>query len=183
MYQDLSQFNAPKDYMGRPAWLAQLWWIVQGSLFLWSPQFMYGWRRFLLRLFGARIGKNVIIRPTVKIQFPWKLSIGDNSWIGDEAYLYNLSEIKIGANTVISQRSYLCAGSHDYTKKDFPFILKPINVDDEVWVAANVFIAPGVSIGKGAVVGARSSIFKDLEGGYVYVGNPAKKIKKREASK
>jgi putative colanic acid biosynthesis acetyltransferase WcaF len=91
-------------------------------LFRTSPQFLYGWRNFLLRLFGAKIGKKVIIRPSVKITYPWKLSIGDYSWIGDDVDLYTLGEIDIGNHVVISQRSYLCTGSHDYFKQIFQFI-------------------------------------------------------------
>src|SRR4051812_46747933 len=111
--QDLSEFRLPEHFRGRPAWLVQLWWLVQSTLFGLSPQFMYGWRRFLLRLFGARIGDKVLVRPTARITYPWKVSIGNHSWIGDEAILYSLGEIEIGANVVISQRSYICTGSHD----------------------------------------------------------------------
>ena len=140
---------------------------------------MYNWRNFLLRLFGAKIGKNVIIRPTARITYPWKLSIGDHSWIGDHVDLYTLGEIIIGSNAVISQRSYLCTGSHDSTKLDFPIYAKAIVIEDGVWVATDVFIAPGVTIHKNAVVGARSSVFNDLDAGYVYIGSPAKPIKPR----
>jgi putative colanic acid biosynthesis acetyltransferase WcaF len=100
-YQKLSQFKLPKDFRGKPGWYVQLWWIVQDTLFRWSPQFMYGWRRLLLRLFGAKVGKNVIIRPTAKITYPWKVKIGDYSWIGDDVVLYSLGEIVIGDNVVI----------------------------------------------------------------------------------
>ena len=180
MYQDLSKFKLPKNFRGKPGWYVQLWWIVQDTLFRWSPQFMYGWRRFLLRLFGAKIGKNVIIRPTAKITFPWKIKIGDYSWIGDDVVLYSLGEIEIGNNVVISQRSYICTGSHDYTKIDFPIFAKKIAIEDEVWLATDVFVAPGVKIGKGTIVGARSSVFKDLPPGKVCIGNPAKPIKDRK---
>ena len=177
--QDLSKFKLPKNFRGKPGWYVQLWWIVQDTLFRWSPQFMYGWRRFLLRLFGAKIGKKVLIRPTAKITFPWKVRIGDYSWIGDDVVLYSLGEIEIGNNVVISQRSYICTGSHDYTKIDFPIFAKKIIIEDEVWLATDVFVAPGVKIGKGTVVGARSSVFKDLPPGKICIGNPAKPIKDR----
>src|ERR1700687_2685472 len=101
--QNLSQYKIPKTFRGRPAWFVQLWWIVQATLFRWSPQFLYGWRRWLLRRFGARIGQGVIIRPTAEITYPWKLSIGDWAWIGDNVTLYTLGEISIGENTVVSQ--------------------------------------------------------------------------------
>jgi len=179
MYQNLVKFKLPSGFRGRPSWFVQLWWIVQDTLFRWSPQFMYGWRRFLLRLFGAKVGKKVLIRPTAKVTFPWKVRIGDYSWIGDDVVLYSLGEIEIGDNVVISQRSYICTGSHDYTKVDFPIFAKKVVIEDEVWLATDVFVAPGVKIGRGTVVGARSSVFKDLPPGKVCIGNPAKPVKDR----
>ena len=177
--QDLNEFKIPKAFRGKNVVIVQLWWLIQGTLFRLSPQFMYNWRRFLLRLFDAKIGKNVVIRPTVKITYPWKVQIGDYSWIGDNVTLYSLGNIEIGKNTVISQKSYLCTGSHDYTKNDFPIHAKKITIGDECWIATDVYIAPEINIGKGAVVGSRSSVFKDLEGGKIYMGSPAKFIKNR----
>jgi putative colanic acid biosynthesis acetyltransferase WcaF len=145
-----------------------------------SPQVFYGWRRFLLRFFGADIGDNVIIRSSVRITYPWKVKIGDYSWIGDDVVLYSLGEIEIGKNTVVSQRSYLCTGSHDYCKIDFPIYSKKILVEDECWLATDVFVGPGVIIKKGAVVGARSSVFSDLNSNSVYVGSPVRFVKKRK---
>ena len=133
----------------------------------------------MLRLFGAKIGKKVIVRPSVRITYPWKLTVGDYSWVGDHVDLYTLGEIKIGNNAVISQRTYLCTGSHDFTKIDFPIYAKPILIEDCVWVATDVFVAPGVTIHKNTVVGARSSVFNNLAADYVYVGSPAKPIKPR----
>ncbi|MEN8669496.1 MAG: colanic acid biosynthesis acetyltransferase WcaF, partial [Ketobacter sp.] len=107
MYQDLNSFKLKPGERGRSAWIVQLWWIVQPVLFGMSPQFMFGWRRFLLRLFGARIGKGVLIRPSARITYPWKIEIGDYSWIGDNTMLYSLGLISIGRNVVVSQSSYL----------------------------------------------------------------------------
>ena len=112
--------------------------------------------------------------------FPWKVEIGDYTWIGDDVVLYSLEEIKIGKNVIISQRSYICTGIHDYTSESFDIYAKPIIIEDEVWIATDVFVAPGVKIGKGAVIGARSSVFHDLECAYIYVGSPAKRLRKRE---
>jgi putative colanic acid biosynthesis acetyltransferase WcaF len=178
-YQDLSLFNMPATFRGKPAWWVQLWWMVDSLLIQPSPQIAYGWRRFWYRMFGAQIGKKVIIRPSVKITYPWKVSIGDYSWIGDQTVLYSLGEIKIGNHVVVSQQSYLCTGSHDYSKPTFDIFNAPIVIEDEAWIATDVYIGPGVTIGKGALIGARSSVFKSLDGGYIYVGNPAKKIKER----
>ena len=178
-YQDLSAFRLPENFRGRPGGLVQAWWLVQWFLFRPSPQAFYGWRRFLLRLFGARIGRQVLIRPTAWVTFPWKLSIGDYAWIGDEVVLYCLGEISIGAHTVISQRSYLSAGSHDYEQPDFPILAPPITIGEQAWLATDVFVGPGVRIGAGAVVGARSSVFKDLPAGMICYGNPAIPVRPR----
>lgn len=179
IFQRLSAFRLPVGFRGRGAINTQFWWIVQSTIFAWSPQFMYSWRNFLLRCFGAKIGKGVIIRPSAQITYPWKLVVGDNSWIGDDVVLYTLGEIEIGSNSVVSQRSYLCAASHDYTKPEFPIWSKKIVIEDECWLATDVYVAPGITIGKGTVVGARSSVFKNLPCGMVCVGSPAKPIKER----
>lgn len=178
-FQNLDKFKLPKNFRGRGAIIVQLWWLVQGVLFRTSPQFMYGWRRFLLRLFGAKVGKNVIIRPTARVTYPWKVSIGDHSWIGDDVVLYSLGEIEIGNNVVISQKSYICTGSHDYLSEDFSIFEKKITIHDKCWLATDVFVAPGVTIQEGSVVGSRSSVYKDLKPNKVYVGNPAKETKDR----
>jgi len=180
MYQNLKTFKVPKGFRGKSKFIVQLWWIIQGTLFRLSPQFMYGWRRFLLRLFGADIGEKVLIRATVKTLYPWKLTIGDWSWIGDDVTLYNMANINIGENCVVSQKSYLCTGSHDYTKHSFDIFAKPINIQDEVWVASNVFIAPDMTIGTGTVVGFGSTVNKDLPPKMICYGNPAKAIKPRQ---
>jgi putative colanic acid biosynthesis acetyltransferase WcaF len=177
--QDLSQFKLPENFRGRNSIIVQLWWLCDFLFFRPSPQILYSWRSFLLRLFGAKVGKNVIIRPSVKITYPWKIEIGDFAWIGDDVVLYSLGTIKIGKNAVISQKSYLCAASHNYNSLSFDIFSKPIIIEDEVWIATDVFIAPGVTVGKGAVVGARSSVFKSIEGGFIYSGNPLKSVKKR----
>jgi putative colanic acid biosynthesis acetyltransferase WcaF len=149
-------------------------------LFRTSPQFLYGWRRLLLRCFGAKIGKKVIIRPTARITYPWKVSIGDYSWIGDEVVLYSLGDIIIGRNSVISQRSYLCTGTHDYNSQNFRIYAENIDIGSKCWLATDVYVAPGVTIEEGVVVGARSSVFSDLDKYKVYVGSPAKRIKNRK---
>jgi putative colanic acid biosynthesis acetyltransferase WcaF len=177
--QDLKTFRLPPDFRGRSGLVVQLWWFVQAVFFRGSPQVMYGFRRWLLRLFGARIGKGVIVRPNVTIPYPWKLQIGDYSWIGDHAVLYCFAKITIGKNVVISQKSYLCAGTHDYRSPGFDIQAFPIVIEDEAWLAADVFVAPGITVGRGAVVGSRSSVFGDLPGMMVCVGSPARPIHAR----
>jgi len=177
--QDLGSFRLPDNFRGRPAWFVQLWWLVQATLFNLSPQIFYGWRRWLLRLFGAKIGRGVLLRPSVEITYPWKVSIGDWSWIGDNVSLYSLGEIEISDNVVISQNSYLCTGSHDFMKPSFDIFAKKIVVESESWIAANVFVAPGVRIGRGAVVGACSTVLHDLPSKMVCHGNPARPMRPR----
>lgn len=177
--QDLASAVVPPGFRGRPRWFVQLWWIVQTALFHASPQALYGWRRFLLRAFGARIGKNVRIRPSVSITYPWKLSIGDWSWVGDHATLYTLGEISIGEHAVVSQHVYLCAASHDYKRPTFDIYAQPIQIEPESWLAAQVFVGPGVTIGRGAVVGACSVVLKDVPPGMVCAGNPLRVLKPR----
>lgn len=177
--QNLDEFRLPSGFRGRPGWYVQLWWIIEALFFHTSPQFMYGWRRMLLRCFGAKVGKNVMLRSSVHIQFPWKVSIGDYSWIGDDVVLYSLGKIVIGKNVVISQKCYLCAGTHNYKRVDFPIRNPPIIIEDECWLATDVFVAPDISIGCGTVVGARSSVFKSLPARKVCIGSPAVVIKDR----
>ena len=178
MYQDLKNFK-PKGFRGKTIFHAQTWLFVQSILFRLSPQFMYGWRNFLLRLFGAKIGKKVRIRPTVRVFNPWKLSIGNWSWIGDDVTLVNAANINIGENTVISQNSFLAAGDHDFSSSSFDVNLRPIKIEDEVWISSDVFIAGGVTIGFGTVVGYRSTVNKNLPPKMICYGNPAKPIKPR----
>jgi putative colanic acid biosynthesis acetyltransferase WcaF len=177
--QDLSLYKTPKGFRGKSKWTVQLWWITYALFFKPSPQIFYGWRRFLLRSFGAKVGKNVILRPSLQVTYPWKVSIGDNSWIGDDVVLYSLGEIEIGSNTVISQRSYICTGSHDYSSESFDIYSKKITIGNKCWLATDVYVAPSITIGDFTVVGARSSVFSDLPPNKVCVGSPAKPIKDR----
>lgn len=178
-FQDLSRFSLPPGFRGRTAINVQLWWIVQATLFRWSPQCAYGFRNAILRAFGATVGKSVIIRPSVTFTYPWKVAIGDYAWVGDDVVLYSLGEIEIGAHAVVSQSSYLCAADHDYTQPDFPIRSRKLTIGPGAWIAADVFLAPGVTIGAGAVIGARSSVFKDMPAGMVCFGYPCVAVRKR----
>jgi putative colanic acid biosynthesis acetyltransferase WcaF len=180
--QDLSRTTVPPGFRGRPAWFVQIWWVVQSLFFHCSPQVFYGWRRFLLRLFGAKVGKGVLLRPSVTVTYPWKVTLGDWSWVGDHVTLYSLGEILIGENAVVSQHSYLCTGAHDYTRPTFDLYSKPIRVEPESWVAAHVFVGPGVTIGRGAVVGACSVVLKDVPAGMICAGNPLRVLRPRPSS-
>ena len=179
LYQDLSKFKVPEFFRNKSIWTIQLWWIVEAMLFHTSPQFLFGWRCFLLRFFGAKIGRNVKIRSSASITYPWNLSIGDHSWIGDDCTLYNLDKIVIGSNVALAHKVYLNTGGHDYKKITFDIFSKPIVIEDECWITNDVYIAPGVTIGKGAIIGARSTVLHDMPPGMICVGTPAKPNKKR----
>lgn len=155
------------------------WWI--GCFFLFKPSLrpMYTWRRWVLRLYGAKLGDHVCIHRSSRIEFPWNLEMGRFSCVGDEAWVYNLGKITIGEFTTISQRAFLCAGTHDYTRPEMPLLTPPITIGKGVWIAADAFIGPGVTIGDHAVVGARSVVVKDLPSGMVCAGHPCKPIKPR----
>ena len=113
------------------------------------------------------------MRPTARVTYPWKVKLGHHCWIGDNAELYSLGAITIGENAVISQRSYVCAATHNYRDITFPLVAKPVVVEREAWVAADCFIAPGVTVGAGAVVGARSTVLQSVAPATIVAGQPA----------
>ncbi len=171
---DLRQYDQTGFDRGRPIWYVMLWWLVQGVLFPLSPH-PFNWMRCqLLRLFGARIGKQVLIRPTARFTYPWKVEIGDYSWIGDDVVFYSLESIQIGEQCVISQKSYLCTGSHDAQDPQFGLETAPIAIGNGVWIATDCFIGAGVQIGANALVGARSSVFSSLPEQQVCWGTPCR---------
>ena len=154
-----------------------LWGVTWLLLFRPSPPPFHAWRRLLLRVFGARLGKQVHVYPNVKIWAPWLLTIGDFVGIANGVNLYNMSHITIGDYAVISQGAYLCGGSHDYNTSNFQLIAKPITVGQYAWVCADVFIGLGVTVPEGAVVGARSVVTKSLvQSWVVYAGNPCRQV-------
>lgn len=177
--QDLASFTMPQGFRGASAFKVQLWWLVQSTVFRLSPQFLYSFRASILRFFGAKVGHGCIIRPSATFTYPWKISLGDRVWIGDDVVLYSLGDISVGNDTVISQRCYVCAGDHDYAERSFPIRARPISIGSECWLATDTFVAPGVRISDKCVVGARSGVFSDLSESTICVGTPAKAIKSR----
>lgn len=171
-YVDLRRYDQSDFDRGRSNWYIILWWLVQAIAFPLSLHNFNGFRAWLLRLFGAKIGQNVVIRPTARFTYPWKIAIGDYSWIGDDVVLYSVDLIAIGSHCVISQKSYLCTGSHDIKDPAFGLITAPIEIGNGVWVATDCFIAPGVTIGANSVIGARSSVFRSIPMGRVAWGTP-----------
>ena len=156
-----------------------LWGIVWLILYRPSPKLMHGWRCLLLRIFGAKLGNEVHPYPSSKIWAPWNLEMGDHSCLSEKVDCYCVDKIRIGAHATVSQYSFLCTASHDYTDKAMPLVIAPITIGNYAWVTADVFIAPGVEIGEGAVINARSSVFSSIEPWVVAAGNPAMPIKKR----
>ncbi|MEO0512020.1 MAG: DapH/DapD/GlmU-related protein [Planctomycetota bacterium] len=156
-----------------------LWSVVQLTVFRWSFHDWYRLRNMLLRLFNAKVAPTARLRATVYIEIPWNLTVGDNSIVGDRAILYCLGPVTIGDHVVVSQYAHLCAGSHDFTRPDLPLLRPPIRVGDDVWIAADAFVGPNVTVGEGALLGARASAYTDLEPWTIYGGNPARPIKTR----
>lgn len=144
-----------------------------------TPRVFHPWRCLLLRLFGARLGKAVHPYPSARIWAPWNLEMGDHSCLSEQVDCYCVDKIRIGAHATVSQYSFLCTASHDYRDPSMPLVTAPITIGDRVWVTADVFVAPGVTIGEGAVITARSSVFSDIEPWVVASGNPAKRVKPR----
>jgi putative colanic acid biosynthesis acetyltransferase WcaF len=177
---DLSRWGSPHSFRNKIA--RTVWGTVWLLLFRTSPRVCYTWRSVLLRLFGAEIGKGVRVSPSTKIGMPWRLKIGDWCAIGPGVDCDNDGGVTIGDHTIISQYSYLCSATRDYTRTNLPHTPSPIHVGDQVWICADVFVGPGVTIGQGAVVGARSSVFKNVPPWSIVVGSPARFLKKRELS-
>jgi putative colanic acid biosynthesis acetyltransferase WcaF len=151
-----------------------VWWLLQALVFPLTLHAHHAPRRWLLRWFGAYIGTGVVIRPTARFTYPWKVSIGDYSWIGDDVVFYSLDAITVGCHCVISQNSYLCTGSHDITRPTFTLKTAPITVENGAWVATDCFLGPGVTIGANAVIGARSSVFRPMPAEQICWGSPCR---------
>jgi putative colanic acid biosynthesis acetyltransferase WcaF len=176
---DIASNRAASKYT-RKQLMLRVFWGFGKVVFRFSPRPCFGFRRWLLRCYGAQVGANVNIYPSALIYYPWNLQIGDNSSIGEWALVYNLGTVTIGSRTTISQRVHLCAGTHDYQKPDMPLIKPPIVIGDEVWVCADVFVGPNLTIDHRAIIGAASVVVKDVAASTVVGGNPASILKKRD---
>lgn len=156
-------------------------WAAASPFFRLSPRPLWGFRRWILRSFGARIGRDVHVHPTAKITIPWNLELGDQSAIGDCAKLYALAAIKIEARVTVSQGAHLCAGTHDWRDPAMPLLKLPITICSDAWICADAFVGPSVTIGKNAIVGARAVVMKDVAPSRIVAGNPAREIGERSA--
>lgn len=159
--------------------LRAVWNIVWLVLASWTPPPMHGWRRFLLRLFGARIARTARVYGSARIWYPPNLDLGEHSVIGWETFCYSQAMIVLDDYAIVSQRSHLCTGSHDIDDPHFQLTARPIHIRSHAWIASDAFVGPGVEVGEGAVLGARGVAFKSLEAWTVYGGNPAREIRKR----
>ena len=170
----LDRFNASRTLdRGRPVFVEVLWYVCKMAFFLTAIPWPSSLKRGLLRLFGAKIGKGVVIKPRVNIYLPWRLEIGSHSWIGEEVFILNYVTTQIGSNACVSQRAFLCTGNHDFRDPEFAFRGGPISVGDGAWIGAAVFVAPGVEIGDEAVVSVGSVVSKNLPARMICSGNPA----------
>ena len=175
---DLASFNNAAFVRGRPKVVEGLWHLLQAMLLSsWLPGSFH--RRMLLRVFGASIGTGVVIKPGVRVKFPWKLKVGNHSWIGEHVWIDNLAPVTIGANCCLSQGAYLCTGSHDWSRRHFDLIVKPIRLEDGAWVAAKACVGPGVTVGQGAILAMGSVAVTDLAPWQIYQGNKAVHLKSR----
>jgi putative colanic acid biosynthesis acetyltransferase WcaF len=155
------------------------WYLVKWVFFLTALPVPSALKCGILRLFGTRVGRGVVIKPRVNIHLPWKLHVGDFTWIGEEVFILNLEPVTIGAHCCISQRAFLCTGNHDYTRPEMPYRNRPISVEDGAWVGAQVFVGPGVTIGTEAVITAGAVVTKSQPPGMVCGGNVCAPLKKR----
>ncbi len=157
-----------------------LWAVVWLVLFRLSPRVMYGWRRMLLRLFGARVGRNARISPSVRVWAPWNLTVGDEASLARDVDCYCVDKLRIGDHATVSQEAFLCTASHDIADPHMRLITAPIVIEDQAWVCARAYVAPGVRIGIGAVAGACAVVTRDVADWTVVAGNPARVVKSRE---
>ena len=166
-------------YPRREVLLRMLWAIIQATLFRWSPRPLHGFRAGLLRLFGATIAGPVVLFPTARVTFPWKLTLAPRSMVGPRVILYNLAPIRLEYGANLSQHVHLCAGSHDFTHWSMPLVTAPIVIGRNAWLGADVFVGPGVTVGELSVVGARSVVVHDLPAGKICVGSPCRPVRDR----
>ena len=167
----------PSGYdTGRSRFMGLTWYVI--SLIV----FQSGWfpcsacKRWILRRFGATIGRGVVLKPRVRIKFPWRLTVGDHAWIGEDVWIDNLAHVTLGANVCLSQGVYVCTGSHDHRQVSFDLIVLPVVIEDQVWLATRSLVLPGVTVGRGAVAAAGSVVTRDVPAGTIVGGVPAQPL-------
>lgn len=175
---DLSKYNNSWYRPGKSYLVRALWYCTNVLFFKSALWPYYGFKRALLRGFGAEVGKGVVVKPCVNIKYPWHLSIGDYTWIGEGVWIDNLADVRIGNNCCLSQGALLLCGNHDYKKETFDLMLGTITLEEGVWIGAKAVVCPGVTVGAGTVLTAGSVATKDLASEQIYQGNPAVEKKK-----
>lgn len=176
---DLAMYDNRWYRPGRNKIIQILWYFVN-ILFFINPLFpIISIKKFLLKSFGCKIGKNVVIKPSVNIKYPWLLEIGNNVWIGENVWIDNLAKITLENNTCISQGAMLLCGNHNYKKKSFDLIVKPITLKEGSWVGAKAVVCPGVTLGRNSILTVGSIATSDIDSNSIYQGIPAAKIRTR----
>jgi len=181
-YVDLGTYSNPKYDPGRGLLVRTLWYYVSLLLFEggWFP--LSGVKKWLLQCFGAQIGKGLVIKPHVRIKYPWRLTVGDHCWIGQEVWIDNLADVELGSHVCLSQRVYLCTGSHDHRSPGFELITKPIRIGNGAWIGAGSLVVCGITIGANALVAGGSVVIKDVPPATIVGGNPAKSLGPRQTA-
>jgi putative colanic acid biosynthesis acetyltransferase WcaF len=179
LYVDLSAFRRNDEVAGKSKVLQAIW-VLLVSPFV-SSSFLYGsgWRIAVLRLFGAKIGRSVVLKPGLRIKYPWHFEIGDNSWVGEACWIDNLAEVRLGKNVCISQGVYFCTGNHDWTDTTFAMSTGAIVVNDGAWIAARCTIGPGVDVGSHAIALLGSLVIRSIPDSEIQSGNPACYLRRR----
>ena len=162
---------------GAPRWKEALWLLVKAAFFLNALPWPSALRAALLRAFGARVGARAVIRANVNISYPWRLTLGDDVWLGEEVMILSLAPVVVESSVCVSQRAFLCTGSHDFRSPGFDLVTKPITIRSGSWIAAQAFIGPGVEVGSGSMVCAGSVAGENVPPGVLVRGNPAQIVK------
>ena len=178
----LDKYTLGSYTTGAPYWKQLLWYFV-GSPLVESPWLPISSVKVrILRIFGASIGQGVRIKPRVRVKFPWRLTLGDYVWIGEDTWIDNLADVTIESHACLSQGVYLCTGNHNWSDPNFELKIAPIYIQESSWIAAKSVIGPGVTVGRGAVLTLGGVAAKSLESMTIYAGNPAQPIKPRKLS-
>jgi putative colanic acid biosynthesis acetyltransferase WcaF len=178
MHTDLSKFN-PGGYIAGPIWKTLIWYFFNYYIFDTALPWPYGFKRKILLLFGAKVGTGLVVKTKVRIKNPWRLTIGDNCWIGESVWIDNLEDVYIKDNVCISQGAMLLTGNHDYTVSSFPYRLGKIVIENGAWIGAHSVVCSGVVCRSHSILTVNSVANRDLEEWSIYAGNPAVFIRKR----